>query len=202
MNKRQPTRDISDTEKNKKNEQTKKDIKKTSLQPKNDKSSNIKKFTRSDKTDYLLFYTASVNKVVSGGRRLRFVNYVVYCNKDCFFGLGKGKSLTFIDSMRKASFLSKKHSQHYFINNISIPRINIKFKTTKLIIKPRSDKNIVSSTLISTILTRMNVRKGMSIRILGSKHKINVVMALLKFLELTNKIYEQYEKKDITLPNE
>lgn len=165
---------------------------------KDNKSNASDKQVRDDiRENTLLFYTASVNKVVSGGRKLRFVNYVVYC-KDEYFGMGKGKSATFLDSLHKASYLAKKNSKKYFVNHISIPRVNIKFKATKLLFVPRRDRTIISSTLITNIFDKMKVNKGISIRTLKSKHKINVVMAVWKFLELTNQIYEQYERPKLS----
>lgn len=143
-----------------------------------------------------LFYTAKVNKVVSGGKILRFVNYSIYGNKiNNEFGIGVGKSTQFLNSLIKSSNAAKKNAKKYFINLINIPVIKIKFKSTILLIAPRNDKQIKTCNLISKILILLNFQKGISVKIVGSKHPVNVAKAFIKFLTFSNQIYYLYEHK-------
>jgi len=133
-------------------------------------------------------------KVTKGGRRFSFTSLALIKDeekKDVAYAHMGGKE------PMKASSKAFRKAQKKLLNYFStaprtIPRdITVHYNATKLILKPTPPGNgIKASEMLATLCKYLEI-KDVSIKIIGSRNKLNVMRAaFLAFDELTGKKYE------------
>lgn len=115
-----------------------------------------------------------VTRVVKGGRRLRFRATVVIGNKKGKVGMGIGKSVEVQGAIKKAVAQAKKSLIDVPIIGETIPhRVDIKFKSAKMIIMPGCPgTGIIAGGPLRKILELAGVKDVMS-KVLGCKNRLS-----------------------------
>lgn len=133
-----------------------------------------------------------VTRVVKGGRRLRFRATVVIGDKKGRVGYGIGKSTEVQLAIQKAIGKAKKTLITVPIYNGTIPHaIQVKFKASKILIKPASEgTGVIAGGAVRKILDVAGVRNVLS-KSLGSSNRLNntkaAFLALTKMRELPSR---------------
>ncbi len=115
-----------------------------------------------------------VTRVVKGGRRLRFRATVVIGDKKGRIGYGIGKSVEVPRAIQKAVSKAKKNLVKIPIYNGTIPHsIQIKFKASKVLLKPASEgTGIIAGGAVRKLVDIAGIKNILS-KTLGSSNKLN-----------------------------
>ena len=127
-----------------------------------------------------------VTRVVKGGRRLRFRATVVIGNRKGKVGVGIGKSVEVQGAIKKAVAQAKKSLIEVPIIGGTIPhRVNMKFKSAKMIIMPACPgTGIIAGGPLRKILELAGVKDVLS-KVLGCKNRLsNSQAGIMALMEL------------------
>ena len=133
-------------------------------------------------------------KVTKGGRRFSFTRLVLIKDESSkavayAYSGAKQAMFAFGKAIRKAQ---KKLTTYFPIPPRTIPRdIVVDYKATRLVLKPTPPGNgIKASKELSTLFKYLGI-KDVSVKIIGSSNKLNVIRAVFLALdELTGKKYD------------
>ena len=127
-----------------------------------------------------------VTRVVKGGRRLRFRVTVVIGNKKGKVGLGIGKSNEVTGAIQKAISKAKKNIVVAALINDTIPHeIQVKFKTSKILMKPASPgTGIIAGGSVRKVLELVGVKNILSKQLGASNRITNAKAAIMALQEL------------------
>lgn len=132
-----------------------------------------------------------VTKVTKGGRRFHFsVLMLVKDDKKKAIGFASAKGNEVSSAIKKAVRKAKKKLVNYFpVNTRTIPHdIFLKFKSTKIMIKPAPLGNGIKAGSSLNIIFKFLEIKDVSAKIIGSNNRLNVVRgAFLALDKLTGK---------------
>jgi len=125
-----------------------------------------------------------VNRVVKGGRRLRFRATVVVGNQKGLIGVGVGKSEEVASAVKKGVTKAKRNFQKIQIIDGTIAhQIQAKFKGSKVIMLPaRQGTGIIAGGAIRAVAELAGIKNLLS-KSHGSSNKINTSKATLLALE-------------------
>ena len=120
-----------------------------------------------------------VSKATTGGRAMRFNSVVVVGDGNGHVGLGFGKANEVASAVNKAKENSKKCIFKVPIINGTIPhRIDIKFSSVRLMLKPASPgTGIIAGGSVRAIMEQLGITNILS-KNTGSTNAINVVRAV------------------------
>ena len=124
-----------------------------------------------------------VSKATTGGRRMRFNCIVVVGDGNGHVGIGFGKANEVASAVNKAKESAKKNIFRAPIINGTIPhRIDIKYGSVKLMLKPASDgTGIIAGGAMRAVLESAGVTDVLA-KSKGSSNPHNLVKATLKAL--------------------
>lgn len=132
-----------------------------------------------------------VNRVVKGGRRLRFRVSVVIGNHKGTIGLGTGKSEEVSVSVKKAVAQAKKHLfKLQVVNDTIAHRVQSKFKGSSVLLLPASPGTGVIAGGAVRVIAELAGIKNLLSKSFGSNNKLNTAKAVflaLKELRLVEK---------------
>jgi small subunit ribosomal protein S5 len=136
----------------------------------------------------LVEYTVLVRrtaKMTAGGRKFHIDAWVVVGNGKGKVGLGHGKAQETPDAVQKATRRAKKRMIDVIIVRDTVPHdIMVKFKATKLLIKPASPgTGIIASRPVRAILEAAGYRNVLT-KLIGSTNPISAMYATMKALQL------------------
>ena len=122
--------------------------------------------------------------VMAGGKRLRFRAVVVVGNKAGKVGVGVAKAVGIPDAIAKAKTQAKKRLIDIPLKNGTIPfEIREKYGSALILLKPASPgTGIIAGGPIRAVAEVAGITDLLS-KILGSKNKINNVMAVYEALK-------------------
>jgi small subunit ribosomal protein S5 len=125
-----------------------------------------------------------VSKATTGGRRMRFNCIVVVGDGNGHVGIGFGKANEVASAVNKAKESAKKNIFRAPIIKGTIPhRIDIKYGSVKLMLKPASDgTGIIAGGPVRAVLEQVGVTNILT-KNTGSTNAINVVKAVAKGLK-------------------
>ena len=125
-----------------------------------------------------------VSKATTGGRRMRFNCVVAVGDGNGHVGIGFGKANEVASAIKKAKESAKKSIFKAPIIKGTIPhRIDIKYGSVKLMLKPASDgTGIIAGGPVRAVLEQVGV-KNILTKNTGSTNPINVVKAVEKGLK-------------------
>ena len=125
-----------------------------------------------------------VSKATTGGRRMRFNCVVAVGDGNGHVGIGFGKANEVASAIKKAKESTKKSIFKAPIIKGTIPhRIDIKYGSVKLMLKPASDgTGIIAGGPVRAVLEQVGV-KNILTKNTGSTNPINVVKAVEKGLK-------------------
>ena len=125
-----------------------------------------------------------VSKATTGGRRMRFNCVVAVGDGNGHVGIGFGKANEVAAAIKKAKESAKKSIFKAPIIKGTIPhRIDIKYGSVKLMLKPASDgTGIIAGGPVRAVLEQVGV-KNILTKNTGSTNPINVVKAVEKGLK-------------------
>ena len=124
-----------------------------------------------------------VSKATTGGRRMRFNCVVVVGDGNGHVGIGFGKANEVASAINKAKESAKKRIFKAPLINGTIPhRIDIKYGSVKLMLKPASDgTGIIAGGPVRAIMEQVGISNILT-KNSGSTNPINVVKAVEKGL--------------------
>ncbi len=124
-------------------------------------------------------------KMTAGGRKFHIDAWVVVGNGKGRVGIGHGKAQETPDAVQKALRRAKKNMIDVVIVRDTVPHdIKVKFKATKLIIKPASPgTGIIASRPVRAVLEAAGYRNVLT-KIIGSTNPINALYATIKALQM------------------
>lgn len=124
-----------------------------------------------------------VNRVVSGGRRLRFRATVIIGDMKHRVGLGVGKADEVVVAVHKAVAEAKRNLVHVPVFEGTIPHQSAaKYKASKVLLFPASKgTGIIAGGSVRTVLELAGVKDVLS-KTHGSRHKINSTQATIDAL--------------------
>ena len=124
-----------------------------------------------------------VSKATTGGRAMRFNSVVVVGDGKGHFGIGFGKANEVASAVSKAKENAKKNIIKTPIINGTIPhRIDVKYKSVKLMLKPASPgTGIIAGGAVRAIMEQVGITDILT-KNTGSTNNINVVKAVEKGL--------------------
>ena len=136
-----------------------------------------------------------VNKVVKGGKRMRFRALVVVGDGNGHVGFGLAKAAGVPDATQKANAMARKGLMEVPIVNGTIPHeILAKHGASKILLKPASPgAGLICSNTIRAVLELAGIRDILS-KSLGSSNRINVVKATMVALTNLREIRETVMK--------
>ena len=125
-----------------------------------------------------------VSTATTGGRTMGFNSIVVVGDGNGYVGLGFGKANDVASAVNKAKENAKKRIFKASIINGTIPhKINIKFGSVKLMLKPASSgTGVIASVPVRAVLEQVGVTDILAKRT-GSNNKINVAKATIEGLK-------------------
>lgn len=145
-------------------------------------------FMKTRDFDTKLLDIARVTRVVAGGKRFRFRVVVIIGDKNKRIGLAVGKGPDVSSAMDKAVAKAKKNLIQVPLINGTIPRpIALKYKSAKIILRPRKDKLVAGGVLRQ--VAHLAGIQTMTAKMLGSQNKLNNTKAMMIALKRLNKIY-------------
>ena len=126
-----------------------------------------------------------VNKVVKGGRRLRFRALMAVGDGKGHVGIGLAKATGVPEAIHKASAAGRKDLIEVPVVNTTIPHeILARFGASKVLLKPAAPgTGIRASNTIRAVLELAGIKDILS-KSLGSSNQVNVIKATM--LALTN----------------
>ncbi|CAI8046363.1 30S ribosomal protein S5 [Geodia barretti] len=124
-----------------------------------------------------------LQKVVKGGRRLRFNALVVVGDGQGTVGAGLGKALVIPDAVRKGNAVARREMVTIPLNGSTIPQqITVKKGATIVLIKPaREGTGVIAAGAMRAILELGGVKDVVG-KSLGSRNPINIVYATMEAL--------------------
>ena len=138
-----------------------------------------------------------VARVVSGGRRFSFRVSVVAGNRKGEVGVGLGKAGETVTAIEKAySAALKNKIKVPMTKNFSIPQaVQVKYASSKLIMKPSPRGGIVAGSSVKSVLELAGIRDVNAKILSRSKNKLNnaraAIMALKKLKPLKAKFIKE-----------
>jgi small subunit ribosomal protein S5 len=125
------------------------------------------------------------SKMTSGGRKFHIDAWVVVGNGNGRVGVGHGKAQETPDAIQKAIRRAKKNMIRTIVWRGTVPHdIQVKFKATKLLIKPASPgTGIIASRPVRAILEAAGYRNVLT-KLIGSTNPINALYATIKALSM------------------
>ena len=123
--------------------------------------------------------------MTSGGRKFHIDAWVVVGNGNGKVGVGHGKAQETPDAIQKAIRRAKKNMIRAIVWKGTVPHdIQVKFKATKLLIKPASPgTGIIASRPVRAILEAAGYRNVLT-KLIGSTNPINALYATIKALSM------------------
>jgi len=144
-----------------------------------------------------LLHVARVTRVVAGGRRFRFRTVVAIGDKKSKIGLAVAKGSDVSTAMNKAIAKAKKNLIKTPLINNTIPnQVAIKYKSAKIILKPRKDKLVAGGVI--RIMAQLSGIKFLTAKMFGSQNKLNnarAMMVALCKLHANTRITTKVKKK-------
>jgi len=146
--------------------------------------SNTINFTDLQLNEETVVQINRVSKATTGGRRMRFNCVVAVGDGNGHVGIGFGKANEVASAVKKAKESAKKSIFKAPIIKGTIPhRIDIKYGSVKLMLKPASDgTGIIAGGPVRAVLEQVGV-KNILTKNTGSTNPINVVKAVEKGLK-------------------
>ena len=129
--------------------------------------------------DEVVIEVKRVSKATTGGRRMRFRTIVVVGDGNGHVGIGYGRANEVASAVNKAKESAKKQIFKTPLINGTIPhRINIKYGSVKLMLKPASQgTGIIAGGPVRAVLEQLGI-KNILTKNTGSTSPINVVKAV------------------------
>jgi small subunit ribosomal protein S5 len=120
-----------------------------------------------------------VTRVVAGGKRMRFRALVVIGDRKGKVGFGLKKGRDVAESVNKAVNQAKKNMVTLPLIHDTIPHeINIKYKSSKLIMRPaKAGQGVIAGGAVRSVMDLAGVKNVMS-KMVGSNNKVNNVKAV------------------------
>lgn len=120
-----------------------------------------------------------VTRVTSGGKRMRFRALVVIGDHKGRVGMGLRKGPDVSESVNKAVNAAKKNMISLPLVNETIPHeINVKYKSSKLMLKPaRPGTGVIAGGAVRSVMDLAGV-KNVVCKMLGSNNKVNNIKAV------------------------
>ena len=120
-----------------------------------------------------------VTRVVAGGKRMRFRALVVIGDHKGKVGMGLRKGADVSESVNKAVNAAKKNLVILPLVNETIPHgLNIKYKSSKLMLKPaKPGTGVIAGGAVRSVMDLAGVKNVVS-KMLGSNNKVNNVKAV------------------------
>jgi len=152
--------------------------------PKGNKRHSRKHDGKDDEFDQKLVDIARVTRAMAGGKRMSFRACVVIGDRKGKVGMGLRKGADVAIAINKAITAAKKQMIDVHTINDTIPeRVVVKFKAAQVLLKPASKgTGVIAGGAVRSVLELAGVKNVVS-KMLGSKNKINNVLATLKGLE-------------------
>ena len=146
--------------------------------------SNLIDFTDLQLNEETVVQINRVSKATTGGRRMRFNCIVVVGDGNGHVGVGFGKANEVASAVNKAKESAKKSIFKAPIINGTIPhRIDIKYGSVKLMLKPASDgTGIIAGGPVRAVLEQVGITNILT-KNTGSTNPINVVKAVAQGLK-------------------
>ena len=146
--------------------------------------SNLIDFTDLQLNEETVVQINRVSKATTGGRRMRFNCIVVVGDGNGHVGVGFGKANEVASAVNKAKESAKKSIFKAPIINGTIPhRIDIKYGSVKLMLKPASDgTGIIAGGSVRAVLEQVGITNILT-KNTGSTNPINVVKAVAQGLK-------------------
>lgn len=135
-----------------------------------------------------------VTRVVAGGKRMRFRALVVIGDRKGRVGMGLKKGRDVAESVNKAVNQAKKNMVALPLIHETIPHeLNIKYKSSKLILRPaKAGTGVIAGGAVRSVMDLAGVKNVMS-KMIGSNNKVNNVKAVFAaFKQMKSK--EQIKK--------
>ncbi len=119
-----------------------------------------------------------VTRVVAGGKRMRFRALVVIGDHKGKVGIGLKKGMDVTEAVNKAVNAAKKNMITLPLINDTVPhQVNIKFKSSKLLMMPaRPGTGVIAGGAVRSVLELAGVKNVIS-KMVGSNNKTNNVRA-------------------------
>lgn len=171
-------------------------MKKNIMRPKGFRSKKREK----KEFDERVVEVSRVSRVVKGGRRIRFRALVVIGDRKGRVGMGIGKANEVANAVKKGVSQAKKNLLNVPIIAGTIPyETTATFGASRIVLKPASPgTSIVAGSSVRTVVELAGITDILS-KILGSKNKINNVIATIGALSSFNqnivKKIEKFEEK-------
>jgi len=146
--------------------------------------SNIVSPTDLQLNDEVVIQIKRVSKATTGGRRMRFNSVVVVGDGQGHVGIGFGKANEVASAVNKAKESAKKRIFKAPLIKGTIPhRIDVKYGSVKLMLKPASDgTGIIAGGPVRAVLEQIGISNILT-KNTGSTNPINVVKAVEKGLK-------------------
>ncbi|MFH1392226.1 MAG: 30S ribosomal protein S5 [bacterium] len=136
--------------------------------------------------DTKLVDIARVTRVVAGGKRFRFRTVVVIGDRKGSIGLAVGKGPDVSSAMEKAIAKAKKDLiKADLVNGTILRQIAIKYRSAKIILKPRKDKLVAGGVI--RVMAHLAGIRSMTAKMLGSQNKLNNAQAMMLALKKLKK---------------
>lgn len=144
---------------------------------------------RDDEFDQKMIDIARVTRVMAGGKRMNFRACVVIGDHKGRVGMGLRKGADVSLAINKAVTAAKKHLIKVTTVNETIPcRVVQKYGAAVVMLKPAPvGSGVIAGGAVRAVLDLAGIKNIVS-KMLGSKNKVNNVMATLKALEQLNHI--------------
>ena len=141
-----------------------------------------------------------VSKATTGGRAMRFNSLVVVGDGKGHVGLGFGKANDVASAVNKAKENAKKSIFKAPIINGTIPhKINIKYGSVKLMIKPASSgTGVIASGPVRAVLEQVGVTDILT-KNTGSNNQINVAKAVVVGLKSLRDPYMVSRQRGVSI---
>jgi small subunit ribosomal protein S5 len=126
-----------------------------------------------------------VTRVTGGGKRMRFRALVVIGDHKGKVGIGLRKGMDVTEAVNKAVNAAKKNMITLPLINDTVPhQVNIKFKSSKLLIMPaRPGTGVIAGGAVRSVLELAGVKNVIS-KMIGSNNKANNVRAAYEAFKL------------------
>ncbi|SRR6056297_2411185 len=150
----------------------------------NKKKSNKRRSKRKRLPSELLGLTR-VDRMTSGGRRLRFRAIMAVGDKKGQIGIGIGKAKTVRDAIFKAKRVAKKNMVQIPLTEektIAFP-VEGKFNSSHVLLKPKKNGSLVAGGAVRVVCDLLGIERISAKIISRSRNPLNVAQATLTGLE-------------------
>lgn len=129
--------------------------------------------------DQKVVEVSRVTRVVAGGKRMRFRALVVIGDRKGRVGFGLRKGRDVAESVNKAVNQAKKNIVTLPLANGTIPHeITIKYKSSKLILRPaKPGTGVIAGGAVRQVAEMAGIKNMMS-KMVGSSNKVNNIKAV------------------------